>query len=526
MLKRYWLEEACQMKHPLLFERARPAALARMAGRLVVAFLACVGVTLITEPLLAYLDLVKIALLYLLNVVMIAVWLGRWPAVFAALVSSLSFAHVFVPPHYSLAITEPTYLITAVEMLVVALVTGHLTAGLATKAEEAAQRERTLQALYAFATRLAGVIDAAGLAEVTRKFLAGGGHSVALLVLDEAGDLQTQDSGRIRGCLSLEAARRALEREELIEVKCASGLIRYFPLQAAGAGCGVLVTCSAHSGPEAPDERGRLATLASLVGVTLERVRYADMARDATLKAETEQLRSSILSALSHDIRTPLTSVIGLADTLARSVTRLEPGQQELLLELHGQALQMNSMVNNLLDMARLQAGRLCLQREWQPLEEVIGSSLEILKGRLAGRKLVLALEPELPLLEFDAVLIERVICNLLENALKFAPEGELRLEARRASDEVAVSVLDEGIGITPGREEQMFEMFVQGKRESANAGVGLGLAICRSIVAAHGGTIRAENRVPKGAVITFTLPVGIPPEAEEAPIEDEEGRP
>lgn len=514
------------MKHSQIFQQGWNLALVRGAGRMAAAFLACVGVTLLTEPLLHYLDLVNIALLYLLNVVMVAIWLGRWPAVFAALISSLVFAHIFVPPRYSLAITEPTYLITAVEMLVVALVTGHLTAGLATKAEESAQRESTLQALYAFATQLAAAIDAAGVAEITRKFLAGGGHSVALLVLDEAGQLQTQDSGRIQGCLSQEAARRSLEREELIEVKCAAGLIRYFPLRGAEAGCGVLATCSINSGPEVPDERGRLATLASLVGVTLERVRYADMARDATLKAETEQLRSSILSALSHDIRTPLTTVIGLADTLARSVTRLEPGQQELLLELHGQALQMNSMVNNLLDMARLQAGRLCLQREWQPIEEVIGSSLEILKGRLAGRKLVLALEPDLPLLEFDAVLIERVICNLLENAIKFAPEGEIRLEAKRVGETMAVSVLDEGSGIAPGQEEKIFEMFVQGKRESADAGVGLGLAICRTIVAAHGGAIQAANRTPKGAVITFTLPVGIPPEAEEAPMEDGEGAP
>lgn len=491
---------------------------------LLAAFLQSASVTFLTELLLPYLDLVNIALLYLLNVVLIAVWMGRWPAVFGALISSLSFAHVFVPPRYSLAITEPTYLITAVEMLAVALITGHLTAGLAAKAEEAAYRESTLQALYTLASQLAGALNSADVEQIIQSFLASSGWRSSLFVADQEQNLNSISNTPLPPCYSVEASRNALERGEVVEVSCGQILLRYFPLRTAKENCGVMLLEAPVGAKETGEERSRFVALASLVAVTLERVHFADVARDATLKAETEQLRSSLLSALSHDIRTPLTSVIGLADTLTRSNAAFPATEKDMLAELHGQALHMNWMVNNLLDMARLQAGRIVLKREWQPLEEVIGSSLEVMRSRLSGRKVTVALEPGLPLLEFDAVLIERVICNLLENAAKYAPEGEIRLEAARTDGHVAISVIDQGPGIASGDEGRIFDLFVQGRQEASNPGVGLGLAICRSIIQAHGGSIRAENRAPRGATFTFTLPIGDAPEAEEAPINEPGG--
>lgn len=494
---------------------------------MVLAGLLCLGVTALTTPLLHYFDLVNIALLYLLNVVLVAVWLGRLPAVFAALFGSVCFAHVFVPPHFSLAITDPSYLITALEMLVVAWVTGHLTAGLGARAEEAAQREKNVLALNEFAKDLAGASDTEQVGQIAVNFLtAVEGTEAVLLVLNREGKLEAAGHFAVAPCFDLAIAQRVIDRGERQVAHTPAGILLYFPLQASNAISGVLAVFL----PEGKFfdvrlERHRLETMASVVAVTLGRVRYANMARDAVLKAETEQLRSSILAALSHDIRTPLTSVVGLADALAISTKPATTEQHELAVELRDQAMQMNSMVNNLLDMARLQAGRLHLQREWQPLEEVIGSSLELMKARLGERKVKLVLAPDLPLLEFDAALIERVICNLIENASKFCREGEIRLEAECRGSEVAISVVDEGCGVPAGCEERIFEMFEQGRQESGNhPGVGLGLSICRTIIAAHGGTIRAANHDPNGAVFTFTLPVGTPPEAEEAPLDDPGG--
>ncbi|MDR3411345.1 MAG: histidine kinase dimerization/phospho-acceptor domain-containing protein [Formivibrio sp.] len=201
----------------------------------------------------------------------------------------------------------------------------------------------------------------------------------------------------------------------------------YFPLHAISSGHGVIaISCNLRE----PDllEKQRFEMLASLVAVTIERIRFAELAKNATLKAEAEQLRSSILSALSHDIRTPLTTVIGLSEALAASQPPLTGIQFEMAHELNELSSQMSDLVSNLLDMARLQSGRLRLRREWQPIEDVIGTSLRQIRRRYPGRAIRVSVPTDFPLIEFDTVLIERVLCNLLENAIKFSPDGEILL--------------------------------------------------------------------------------------------------
>lgn len=487
------------------------------------ALLASAGVTLLALPLMPVVDLVNIALLYLLNVVLVAVWRGRAAAIVAAIVGSLLFAHVFVPPLFSLEITDPSYLITAIEMLLVALLAGHLTASLGQRADEAAQREHMLGSIYTLAADLAGASDQEQALRSVSHFLAltPGRSAHALLLHDETRHgLHPWGGGELPSWIDTELAHQAMESKQIVTRQTDDSVTLYFPLTTLSECQGVIGIACTRDALE-PLERRRFEMLASLVAVTLARVRYAELARTATLKAEAEQLRSSILSALSHDIRTPLTSVVGLSDALSHSQPPLAPHQREMALELNELAGQMNGLVANLLDMARLQTGRLRLRREWQPLEEVVGVSLEQIRRRFPGRIVRVSLPADLPLLEFDTVLIERVICNLLENALKFAPEGEVRLEASIGDAAVSITVLDDGPGIPPAAEERIFEPFVQGKQESAMPGVGLGLAICRSIVAAHDGTIRAENRREGGARISFTLPRGTPPDAEEAPAEE-----
>jgi two-component system sensor histidine kinase KdpD len=266
--------------------------------------------------------------------------------------------------------------------------------------------------------------------------------------------------------------------------------------------------------------RPLLEAVASLLAITLERLHYADAAQDSELQVSAERLRTSILSSLSHDLRTPLTSLVGLADTLVHRQPALDEGAIETAAIIRDQAHAMHHLMSNLLEMARLQAGSITLNKEWQPFEEIVGSSTRLLAGLLASRKLDIQVPRDLPLVDFDAVLLERVLCNLLENAAKYSPPGaRIEVLARTRGEALEIAVGNDGPGFPADRIDQVFDLFARGEREPAVAGTGLGLAICKAIVEAHGGTIVAENR-PGGACVRFTLPLGTPPAM------DEEGTP
>jgi two-component system sensor histidine kinase KdpD len=238
---------------------------------------------------------------------------------------------------------------------------------------------------------------------------------------------------------------------------------------------------------------------------------------------ESERLRNSLLSAISHDVRTPLTAIVGLSGTLAGSPTLTPDARQELAGAIEEEALRMEQLVTNLLDMARLQAGPVQLNRQWQMLEEVVGSALSLQARSLAGRRVDLRLAPGLPPLALDAVLIERLLCNLLANASRLAPPATpLTIEASRHGNMVEVALEDHGPGVAPADRERIFDKFTRARPESAGAGVGLGLSICRAIVEAHGGRIWVEPGAAGGARFRFTLPVGSPPDErllDEAPV-------
>jgi len=242
-----------------------------------------------------------------------------------------------------------------------------------------------------------------------------------------------------------------------------------------------------------------------------------DVAQHATVQMESERLRNSLLSALSHDLRTPLAALYGLSDMLVSGTQNLSPDARDTAQAINAAARRMNAMVNNLLDMARLQSGAVRLNRQWQPIEEVVGSALQSVGSALAGHSVDVQLAPELPLVNIDAMLIERVFGNLLENAGKYTPAGSRIVVAARAQgSDLLVSVEDDGPGLPPGREEVLFQKFTRGDSESAMTGAGLGLAICRAIVEAHGGRLWAEPVLPdvarRGARFCFTLPLGTPP--------------
>jgi two-component system sensor histidine kinase KdpD len=262
-----------------------------------------------------------------------------------------------------------------------------------------------------------------------------------------------------------------------------------------------------------PEQRRQLETFASLIAIALERVHYVEVAREAILKMESERLRNSVLAALSHDLRTPLTALIGMADALARSEPRLAEKQIDWAESILAESQRLSQLVDNLLDMARLEAGDIKLNAEWQPVEEVVGSALRASRSVLQPHHIATQLPADLPLVRFDAVLIERVLCNLLENAAKYAPAGSnISISAATVSDRLEIAVSDNGPGFPPDFAARLFDKFTRAEPESSVRGIGLGLAICRAVVEAHGGVIRAENLHPHGARFVFTLPLDTPP--------------
>ncbi|GAB2181250.1 DUF4118 domain-containing protein [Denitratisoma sp. agr-D3] len=484
--------------------------------------LACAFAGFVAWPLYKYFDLANIVMLFLLAVVLIAVRWGRGPAVLASFLSVGIFDFFFVSPRLSFAVSDVQYLMTFVILLVVGLITGQLMASMRYQARIATQREARVRALYEMSRDLSAALLPEQIAEVSHQFLSTGfdAHSTILLA-DDNDQLTTIQSGIPGAAFDPGIAQWAFDHQESAgngtNTLSASPLL-YLPLKAPMRIRGVLAIEAQN--PQRlliPEQRRLLDTFASLIAISLERIHYVDIARSTMVQVESERLRNSLLSAISHDLRTPLTALIGLAESFYLTQPPLSPQQEEIAGDIREEALRMNALVNNLLDMARLQSGEVQLNRQWQPLEEVVGSALKATRLPLAGHLTQARLPDDIPLLEFDAVLMERVLVNLLENAAKYTPSGStIEVGAQARPQEVEVWVADNGPGLPVGGEEEIFKKFARGQKESATPGVGLGLTICRAIIEAHGGHIRAENRPGGGARFIFTLPRGTPPAFDE----------
>ncbi len=487
---------------------------------------AAVGATcalaLVLLPLAGLLETVNIAMLFLLLVLLVAYRLGRTPALLACVTGVAAFDFLFVAPTFSFAVSDFQYLITFAVMLTVGLLTSHLTAGLRFQAKVASHRETRARALYEYARELTGVLQTEQVFEITQRTLAAAFRAkVTLLLPDADGRLRAADNVPDMNVPDMAIAQWAFDHAEPAGFGTGtlpSSPVFYLPLVAPMRTRGILTL---EPGERrwllVPEQRRQLDTFAALAAIALERVHYIDVAQQALVQMESERLRNSLLAALSHDLRTPLTSLVGLAESLVRSKPALAPVQLELADALRDESLRLATMVANLLDMARIESGAVQLNLQWQALEEVVGSALRASRPLLAHHRVATALPADLPLLRFDAVLIERVLCNLVENAVKYTPPGStITVAAVVDGPMLHVTVSDDGPGLPPGQEESIFEKFTRGERESARPGVGLGLAICRALVAAHGGTIAARNAPGGGAAIDFTLPLATPPAAPE----------
>jgi two-component system sensor histidine kinase KdpD len=482
------------------------------------AALSALGMALAAAPTIAYLDLANIAMLFLLVVLLVAVRWGRGPSVTATCVGVACFDFFFVPPRFTFAISDFQYLVTFAVMLAVGLITGHLTAGLRFQARVASQREARVRALYEFARALSSVLHTEQIHEATRDTVQRAfGARTTLLLPDDEGRLRPEPAEEGGAGLDLGIAQWAYDHAANAGMgtdTLPASRVFYMPLIAPMRTRGVLAVESDE--PRwllVPELRRQLDTFGALAAIALERVHYIEVAQGALIRIESERLRNSLLAALSHDLRTPLTSLVALSESLAVSAPPLSEHQRQMAQALREEATRMSTMVANLLDMARIQSGEVRLNLQWQPIEEVVGSALRACRAALAGHTVVTQVPADLPLVRFDAVLIERVLCNLLENAGKYTPPGStVSLSAQLHGVWLNMLVEDNGPGLPPGQEEAIFEKFTRGERESAKPGVGLGLAICRAIVEAHGGAVRASNRPQGGAMFVFTLPLGTPP--------------
>jgi K+-sensing histidine kinase KdpD len=498
------------------------------------AVFACALATAVALPLRGLLDPANLVLLYLMAVVLVAVRFGHKPGILASFLAVLAFDVFLVPPYHSLTVADTQYLLTFAIMLMVALIISHLTANLRHQALIAHYRERRASALFDLSKDLSAALTNLQIADIgTRHLEAMFAAKVVLLFADRYEVLRPPDIQSEPLSLPADAmlhiAQQAHDQQLTLGLSGAAtaGNVVYLPLRAPMRTRGVLVVVPENPGQQlVPEQERLLQTCAAQIALAVERVHYVDVAQAAMIAMESERLRNSLLSAISHDIRTPLTTIVGLSSALASGRPLADDTRQELAESLQEEALRLSSLVTNLLDMAKLHAGAVKLNRQWQMLEEVVGSALAMLSRALGDRRVDVELPPSLPLLDFDAVLMERVFCNLLDNAAKYtAADSWIRISAAVVGSEVQVSVEDNGPGVPAGMEEMIFAKFTRGEPESHRTGVGLGLSICRTIIEAHGGQIRAENRTAGGARMMFTLPLGHPPDDDTPDLPESAGK-
>jgi two-component system sensor histidine kinase KdpD len=467
----------------------------------------------------------NLAMIFLLGVALIASRFGRGPSIFASVLGVLVFDFFFVTPYHSFAVSDTQYLITLGAMLAVAMLISNLTANVRSQAKVAAHRERRAAMLYAMSKDLAAAASEGEIVRTAvRHIYVEFGSQNVILFPDAHGRIVYPQEESIPESLrqaDLSVAQWVFDHNELAgqgTTTLPGAKAVYFPIDDGSTVLGVLALNPVNLRRVfLPEQQKLLATFLRLIAQALARLRFADQAKKVALQIETEGLRNSLLSSISHDLRTPLATIVGSASTLAEDTGSLKPeDRKELSRAIHDEARRMSNLVSNILDMARLDAGMIRLRKEWYPVEEIIGTVLTRFGKQTAGREVKVTLPPGIPLIYCDAVMIEQVLSNLLENALRYTPPGSpLEIAAEISPEWVEISLADRGPGIPEGLENRLFEKFYRVRDETAQSGVGLGLPICRAIVAVHGGSIRGHNRPGGGAVFAFMLPLDhSPPDA------------
>ncbi len=481
--------------------------------------------TLLGKPLALLLQPANLVMLYLVAVVVAAVYLGRGPSILTAVLSVFAFDFFFVPPQLTFAVSDTQYLLTFVGLLVVGVVISSLAVQAHEQAESAQSRERQTAELYGLSRDLTTAlglpaIERAVIRHVEQTF----GREAVMLMPDP----DDSEAG-----LRPEAASAGFQLDDH-ELTVADWVyrhgepagrgtdtlpaakLRYQPLKTARGVLGVLGV----RGPESPEpqltlEQQRLVdSFASQAALALERTQLAEQARRAQVLEATDKLQTALLNSISHDLRTPLVSITGALSTLEEDDSALDSATRRGLIEnAREEAERLNRLVGNLLDMTRLEAGAVKVRREPADVQDLVGSALAQLGARLEGHPVAVHIPEDMPLVPLDFVLMVQVLYNLLDNALKYSPpDAPIDVSARLAGDRLELTVADRGVGIPPADLAFVFDKFYRVQRRGADTGTGLGLSICKGIVEAHGGKIHADNRPGGGAILTLWLPAAIEP--------------
>jgi two-component system sensor histidine kinase KdpD len=475
-----------------------------------IASIICVVTTLLAEKLLPFFELSNVIMLFLITVVFIALRLGRLAGVWASLLSVAFFDFFFVEPRYSFSVTDTQYVFTFGVMLGVALIIGQLAAKLQAEARAARDGERRAAALTRVSRDLAGALALEQVLAVCRDTLEPLFEmQVVLVVPDQQNQLVAT---RHTGFVELSVAQWVFDHMEAAgngteTLSGASAL--YLPLKGPMAPRGVLVVQSGGAASlRTPDGRRLLDACCFTLAQALERIHYVEIAQDTVLRMEGEKMRNTLLSAVSHDLRTPLTVIRGLAETLEQPKGLSETERTDIARSIRIESDELRRQVSNLLDLARMQSEGVKLHKEWHALGEIVGIAVARCSAALQPRKVVTEFAADLPLIEVDGVLLERVVTNLLDNAAKYTPvTSTISLRGLCSGQSMYLMISDDGPGLPPGDPERLFDTFTRGQKESSVAGVGLGLGLCRTIIAAHGGTISAKPRLPHGVIFEIRLP-------------------
>jgi two-component system sensor histidine kinase KdpD len=476
--------------------------------------LACTGLAALMYP---YFALVNLVMVYLLGATIAGLRLGRGPASLAALANVIVFDFCFVPPRFSLAVSDFQYLVTFGVMLAVTLIIASLVANVRSQSRVAGARERRTALLYGMSRELAATRSVENLARVAVKHVAESfaGRAV-VLVPDANGRLHQPRSAPIAG--SLRAADLSVA-QWVFDHKVPAGLgtdtlpasaAQYLPLKGTGNNLGVLaVQPTQRRRLLLPEQRHLLETFAAQIALALERAELADEAEASRVAAETEGLRNTLLASISHDLRSPLAVIAGASSALNDPSLSFDARvRTQLIASIESKAHEMSDLISNVLDLMRFEAGHVALRRDWQSIDDLVGSALSRLEPRLADYIVEIDVPADLPEVYVDAPLITQVLTNLLENAAKHTPAGtRVSVSAGLDGEWVRIVVEDDGPGLPEGDAERLFAKFQRGRDEGNTGGAGLGLAICRAIVNAHGGTISAARRTGGGARFLFTLP-------------------
>ncbi|MGD9681754.1 MAG: DUF4118 domain-containing protein [Candidatus Obscuribacterales bacterium] len=475
-----------------------------------------VACTVIARTMLPYFELSNVVMAYILGVVIVATRYGRGPSILSSVLSVAAFDFFFVPPFHTFVVADTQYLVTFAVMLVIAIVISTLTVRVRQQADTAGMRERRTAALYSMSKELASHLEFTEILDIGMQ------HVSEVFDCKAAVFYQDTQSEKIevRQC-----ANQALSEEDS-DIAVAEWVLRnkqnaglhtatlpasrslYLPLRAGDSCLGVLAVCplGPHSRLKTPDQLRLLETFASQIALSSERARLSIEAETTRLSIKTEQLRNSLLSSVSHDLRTPLATITGAASSIMSSNGTLELHEyQELGEEIYQESVRLNKLVVNLLEMTKVESGTLVLKRDRHPADELIGAAINAVDKN--SRKLQALVHEDTPLVFVDAVLIQQVLVNLIENAIKYAPGEPVEITVQPGEQQgVLFEIADRGPGIPRQNKKLIFEKFYREKPNSGS-GVGLGLAICQGIVEAHGGRIWVEDRPGGGSSFKFELP-------------------